>query len=241
MKYTFLSVLLIVTVGCSSNKPAPTSNDAKTDKIPWFCQTGTDNNSWECVQNETLATNPQPQRLPEPRVSAPNNALPAMPPPQQPTRLQPDVTAAAPGIADHEAPVPAVSAPPALTPAPSKPADPSLPTHIALSYRPTKPVAILDLPKHFWAVQLVAVSTKEALEAYARNNKLAGMSAARVWDGAELYYVLLLGIYETRDNAEQAIASLDGPLQDLNAWIRSVGSLQQAMLEADRAAGTTEI
>ncbi len=115
-----------------------------------------------------------------------------------------------------------------------------LPRHVELSYRPDKPVAILDLPEDFYAVQLVAVSSKEALEKYARERKLSGMSAARIYAAEQMYYILLLGIYETQENAELAIASLSGPLAELSPWIRSVGSLQRAMLEADRVSGSED-
>lgn len=99
-------------------------------------------------------------------------------------------------------------------------------------------MAILDLPEDFFAVQLVAVSSKEALEKYAQERRLSGMSAARIYAADQMYYILLLGIYETQEKAELAIASLSGPLAELSPWIRSVGSLQSAMLEAERVSGT---
>ena len=115
-----------------------------------------------------------------------------------------------------------------------------MPPHIALAYRPTQAVAILDLPDDFFAVQLVAVSSKEALETYANTHQLSGMSAARVYANGQLYFVLLLGVYETRERAEQAIASLQGPLAELEPWIRSVGSLQDAMVAADEFTGVRD-
>ena len=116
-----------------------------------------------------------------------------------------------------------------------------LPRHVELSYRPKEPVAILDIPANFFAVQLVAVSSKAALEGFAKKHKIRGMSAARIWNGEKLYYVLLLGIYETKANATASIESLAPPFDEMNPWIRNLGSLQRAMLDADREAGTTDI
>ena len=107
--------------------------------------------------------------------------------------------------------------------------------------RGEKPTALLDLPSDFWAVQLVAVSSKEALEKWARDNKVIGMSAARIWNGQQMFYILLLGIYETHENAEEAIESLQTPFGDQKPWVRSLGSLQAAMIEADRESGTSKI
>ena len=111
-----------------------------------------------------------------------------------------------------------------------------VPKHIQLSYQPDKPVSLLDLPEQFWVVQLVSVSSKEALEKYAREHQLRGMSAARIWSKDQYFYILILGIYETYNNATQAIEDLPPPFDKFPPWIRSVGSLQKAMLEADRRA-----
>ncbi len=214
--------------GCGS-KPTQTELDTGTEagagdaRAQWFCQVGENDDEWDCVRDDALARAHQPTRLPQPRDKATTTPLQPTPPrspDSQPTAEQPALMAsptAADTISDE------------------------VPTHVALSYQPEKPVAILDLPEDLFAVQLVAVSSKESLEEYARNNRLSGLSAARTWNGERLFYVLLLGIYETRENAELAVASLSGPMKELNApWIRSVGSLQRAMREADRVSGTQD-
>ena len=108
---------------------------------------------------------------------------------------------------------------------------PDIPRHTALAYRPEKAVSLLDLPDDFWAVQLIALSSREALEEYARSKGVRGMSAAQIAVNDELFYILLLGIYETRENAE--LATQDLPEHFSNPWIRSVGSLKRAMLKAE--------
>ncbi len=112
----------------------------------------------------------------------------------------------------------------------------SLPTHIRLAYRPSKPVSLLDLPKDLVAVQLLAVSSKRALEDYAKTHKLRGVSAARVAEGGKLRYVLLLGIYENRDLALEATNDMPPPLNELNVWIRPLASLQEAIVGGDELA-----
>ena len=51
----------------------------------------------------------------------------------------------------------------------------------------------------------------------------------------KLFYILLLGIYETRALATEASAELPAPFS--NPWIRSVRSLQRAMAQADDLTG----
>jgi len=49
--------------------------------------------------------------------------------------------------------------------------------------------------------------------------------------------VLLLGIYETKDLAKQALASVPKKQKkNISPWIRSMGSLQTAMIQGDRLA-----
>ena len=97
---------------------------------------------------------------------------------------------------------------------------------------------LLDLPKSFWAVQLIALSNKDALEKYANTSSLVGLSGARVASNGKLLYVLLLGIFESKDLAIQAIASLpDNETMKPAPWIRSLDSLHKAMISGDYLAG----
>ena len=114
--------------------------------------------------------------------------------------------------------------------------DSSLPTYIRLAYRPSKPVSLLDLPGDLLAVQLIAVSSKRALEDYARSHGLKGLSAARIAQGGKLRYVLILGLYENRDHARTAIDAMPPPLNELSAWIRPLSSLQVAIVGGDELA-----
>jgi len=236
MKVLSIILLCLLTTACASSAKVTDSssndddNAATTDKVgdTWFCQVGESEGAWDCVQDDALAAKPTPTRLP----TRAERRLPVLAKQEIP---YPKTTKPA------AASVSASSAAPRSAPQSRGSDEANLPPHIALSYRPDKPVAILDLPAEFYAVQLVAVSTKGNLEDFASKHKIQGMSAARVWNGDQLFYVLLLGIYETRTNAEAAISSLAPPFDKMKPWVRSLDSLQQSMLQADKVAGTSEI
>ena len=118
-------------------------------------------------------------------------------------------------------------------------ADPRIPRHVALAYTPPQPTQITELPSNFFAVQMLAMRTPAEIEAYIDDNRLVGMSGARVEKDGELFYVLIVGIYDTYAKADEAAKSLPPPLDDVDVWIRPLGSLQQAMLRADELTGST--
>ncbi len=118
------------------------------------------------------------------------------------------------------------------------PEDASIPKHVRLAYVPAEPTPILDLPPEYYAVQMLAMSSKELIEEYVTEHQLRGMSAARVENNGELYYVLVLGIYTTLERAQDAATDLPSPLDSSEPWIRPLGSLQAAMRRADDLAGS---
>ncbi len=229
MKLTTLIAIILLAAACSSKAPQ-TAGQAVQRGGEWFCQIAENTEEWQCVQDDELAANPQPQRLPQPPEPEPEPSVAAEPP------AEPGVDAQS---GDTEALDQSVTqAPPSTVPAQPPQA---MPRYAQLAYQPEGPVDLLDLPAEFYAVQLVAVSSKEALEQYAEDHGLRGMAAARVATDDRLFYILLLGVYETRDLAEEAIADVPPPLDELDFWIRSMGSLQQAILAGDALAGTDEV
>ena len=118
---------------------------------------------------------------------------------------------------------------------------PRTPTRLDVALQPDTPIPLTELPPDYYVVQLLAVQTKEALEHYAARKDLRGMSAARIERDGRLFYVLLLGVYPDRERAGMAASSLPAEFSELDPWVRSVDSLQQAMRRGDVLAGTTEI
>ena len=244
MKLLALLAAVWMLASCSSStRSTALEPQTSTEREPWFCETGEENEQWQCVQSEALAADPKPTRLPPRRTENPSSTplaassasgrtfrqsiepaatVPAAPP--VPTSNQPRQPAPPPETQQTE---PQVA---------ENPSEQNLPKHIALAYRPDKAVSILDLPGDFWAVQLIALSSKEALEEFAKQHNIRGMSAARIAANEKLYFVLLLGIYETRALAEEASAGLPAPFD--NPWVRSIASLQAGMQAADALTGT---
>lgn len=136
-------------------------------------------------------------------------------------------------------PPPPVDAGAAPAPVPATTEQQEIPRHVALAYTPPEPMMITELPSDFFALQMLAVNTPEEIEAYIKDNRLVGMSGARVENNGDIFYVLIVGIYETYGRADEAAKSLPPPLDDVEVWIRPLGSLQQAMLRADEMAGGT--
>ncbi|MBT7333846.1 MAG: hypothetical protein HN856_05660 [Gammaproteobacteria bacterium] len=214
----WLIALLGLLASCSSKGPNTANANANDRKTPWFCQPGDNPDAWNCVQSETLAKNPKPAPLPPSASAATNDQIS---PPAPAIAAAP----ARPRPTPPQSPASGQNSPVAPSAAPEPP-------YISLSFRPGKAVPLLDIPPDYFAVQLIAVSDRETLEAYALENGLIGLSATRVRSGKAIFYVLILGVYETKDKAELAVASLSGSMRSLNPWIRTVASLQEAILAA---------
>lgn len=254
-----LLVLVLASAGCSSNRRANVE-----DPEQWFCQSDVSGEGWECVQNDSLAQTPVPTRMPpappddsqpDPDPLSPEGVAPdpggvipstdTLPGDQRAAAPTPP-PAPPPGDAKQETSVPRTSASPAQPQAqPTRTVDrvpepvsvDDIPKHVALAYIPPEPTPMLDLPTDFYAVQLLAMPSKEDIEAYVTQHKLRGMSAARIEKDNDLYYVLILGVYTTYERAFEASRDLAAPLNKVEPWIRTLGSLQEAMVRADQLAG----
>jgi len=99
-------------------------------------------------------------------------------------------------------------------------------------------VAFTDLPDEFYAVQLLALSSSEAVERFVADTKVPDLAAARVERDGRLFYVLLLGIYSNRPDAVRAAENPPGELDHLTPWIRPLYTLKQAMLRGDQLAAS---
>jgi len=241
----WLLVLTALLSGCAgggaSNDSTPGLNVANNN---WFCQMAESGEGWDCVEDEKLVRRPRPTRLPGSTASSPaaEGAAAAstgsQPAPGEAVAV-PSPPAGTRDVSLTLAPVPV--APEPLAAGGERRSAEELPTHVRLAYQPSKPTLLEDLPSEFFTVQLLAMSSKTTLEAYVRDHGLKGLSAARIENDGGLYYVLLLGVYETEALARQAAADLPPPLDEASPWIRPLGSLQEAMQRADQLAGSPRL
>jgi len=100
----------------------------------------------------------------------------------------------------------------------------------------SQPGDIRSQPPGYYTVQLVASSNMKNLMAFTRRNNLSDQWVAETNVNGKTWYVLLSGVYATRDEAQAALADARAKLlADARAklstspWIRSVGSVQAVM------------
>ncbi len=228
--------VLAGTAGCRSGTALPLPNpSAVAEGDPnWFCGTGTENGEWACVRDQELRVGAAPPEPPARPQTAPVATEPPVPEPMPDARTD---------VADDSVlgvePLPPTDAP-TITKAAPKESPPDAPRDQP-GERPGGTVPLVDVPPDYYVVQLVALASKEALEEYAARKGLHGMSAARVERDGKLFYVLLLGIFRDRQDADAAAANLPPELEDFDPWVRRVGSLQEAIRRGDALAGTSEI
>ncbi len=90
--------------------------------------------------------------------------------------------------------------------------------------------AIGDLssqPADYFVVQVVASSTMAQLNDFANANNMSSDWVAETNVNGKTWYVLILGVYPTKAEADQALASVSN--MNTQPWVRSVGSLQSVM------------
>jgi septal ring-binding cell division protein DamX len=236
--------LVITACGFWGNKrnttPITPTPVAEHKRDYWLCQAQEAGDNWECAQNSRLSMKPVPAQhliLHKPdRKPLVTSDLP-MPPnaPQAAT----DAKHTGPANAGVQTGVPA--SPPKSTralkriPLSAEPRDrPGLTNH------PTDSIALSELPAHFYAVQIVAMSSMAALESFTKEHRLSGALTARVESSGKFYYVLLLGTYDTLAHAKVAAASRPGSLMNIEPWIRKLGALQAAVARAGVMTGRVD-
>ena len=259
-----LTALLLI-AGCNSRGDNSQSSSAtdNPNKGDWLCEAGKAADDWDCIQTENiepLLAERQARRKAEPAASsaAAQAVLPDTPQPLLDPAAPPlPGSQALPSPAEQTAPepssVPELSVPELSAPEPSEPepAEPpplttaspernQEPAYAALAYRPDEPVRIIDLPEDFYAAQLLAVSTKAQIENFVIEQDLYNMSAARIEREGQILYVLLLGVYETKDRALSAVQQMPDAVRVLKPWVRPIDGLQDAMVRADRLTATAK-
>lgn len=203
MRLLLLASLALALGACRGAAPVDVMGSGPGSEDDWQCLPAPDG-GWACMQEpDAAASEPSPPALPSP-----------LPTPEAPPA---ELGKARPS-------------------APSRPARvrPQLPpTPAAQPPAPTEPADLARAPANHYAVQLIALGSEAALDAFVAERQLGHMMRVRVASGGRLHYALLAGIYPSRQEANQAVAALAPALRALKPWVRAVGGLQAAMAEAD--------
>ena len=101
----------------------------------------------------------------------------------------------------------------------------------SMMMEPVAPVAMTGnlsvQPAEYYVVQVVASSTMAQLNEFANANSMSSEWIAETNVNGKTWYVLMLGVYPSKFEADQALASVSS--MDTQPWVRSVGSLQSVM------------
>lgn len=194
----------------------------------WDCTEVDEHGNWDCDEYDTEIDSKLEDSLSEPSVSSDPQESPSyVQTPRSNSTVQVQPYRAGLGTADA-----------AATNEVQTPAE-EVPEYVWLAYEPETPTRIEDLPDDMYAVQLIAVSTKEKATQYVEDETwLVEPTGVRVLSNGKPYYVILLGIYETKRRAELAVRSVADEVGGNKPWIRSLSSLQTAIKDANRKLGT---
>ena len=224
-------VFVTTLLGCGRGGAINRGVNVPQQEGDWFCEMAENAEDWACIQDPELARSPR-HRHPLPPKSAVSDEQSTSAPPLAEQLPQPQSEAAAvPDRVDFESAQASAPEPDA------KPPRTDVPKYIRLAYQPEQPTPISNMPADFYAVQLLAMSKRDQLEAYIEEHQLIGVNAARIEREGELFFVLILGIYETHELAVRASQDLPAPLDVLQPWIRELGTLQLAMIRANAITG----
>lgn len=243
-------VFAVLAQGCSWGKQAnqPTVIETAEKTGNWICEAGKAADDWDCIQSEDIAaqtralearSNVDQSPLNSRRIESVEGTVDTTIEQQLPSTPQPiiDPDAAARPQPQPES-RPTTESPQLTTARVERPTEPG---YAKLAYRPEQPIRIIDLPENFYAAQLLAVSTKKQIEDFVVAHNLYNMSAARIEQNGQMLYVLLLGVYESKQIAESAIAVMPLEVQRMKPWVRPIDGLQDAMLRGDQLAAMAGI
>jgi len=85
---------------------------------------------------------------------------------------------------------------------------------------------IMTQPADYFTVQVCASSSMDKLMAFAKANDLPDQWTAQTNVDGKTWYVLMLGVYPTKAEADTALSFVSDKNLSTQPWIRSVGSVQ---------------
>ncbi len=203
------SALIVISIlaGCSN---AQVRRTPVTDLGEgWFCEMNESRDDWDCVQDQALANNPKPTRLPTDPVE-PN-------PFDEPAPALPEVTASTEGLANPSAAI-------------------NFDAIAQASIRPDGAAAVMERsPEHF-AVQIAITETQALADGFIANHGLEdfeGLITLELAQDDNIYYSVLLGVYDNFAEAQAAVDSRPEALADVQPRIRPLATIQTGITEAE--------
>ena len=196
--------------GCASK--APERADEPSSYPPWVCGLSHNQDRWQCLRKgEAQAPSAAPATSPQPAPDGEDAA--------------PQAAADASAEPADQASAPAWQAPSATEPKRTAFADPA-----------EEKNKLMALPPDYFAIQAGAFPSADALQRHTLQYGIEPAYRARLASEGRLFHVLILQVYDSRRAAEVALANLPQPLNGMDLWIRSTGSLQNAVRAGDALA-----
>jgi len=106
----------------------------------------------------------------------------------------------------------------------------------ATRFSSTMGISLASLPPSLFSVQLIAMRTEQAMNDYLAREGINNFPVVVLEYQGELFYVLVGGVYQTRQEAEEASYRAAESYGGVSPWIDTLGSVQQAMARAEQAA-----
>ena len=193
---------LTVALGACSSKPSPWSQQSS----PWA-------ENQPAAEAETTTEDAQAAMIEE--------AVPAAEEAPAPWVAEPEATVAAATVDDMARPEPMMEE--------SAPAMPMMET-TEMTAEPAMLAAggIMSQPAEYFVVQVCASSGMDKLMEFARANDLPDQWTAQTNVNGKTWYVLMLGVYPTKAEADAALSFVSDKNLSTQPWIRTVASVQSA-------------
>lgn len=230
------------------NTMAPTGPASKTNGISSVGNTNKTVASAAPKQNPTKNTQlaaAQAPAAPQPAAVKPVQTTPATPKVEQPV-VQKNVPKQSAVVADNQTKAntkqnvaPTVQPVAPTTPQVNKTTDtlaqnenktPAPPVQISNAYTEAEQ-ALLNLPTHYFTIQVRSGSEKDQLIKFAKENKLNNATIFVTLYHKKPWYILTYGTFENYELAQQAVKQMPATVKDLHPWVRPIVTVQNAVKE----------
>lgn len=119
----------------------------------------------------------------------------------------------------------------------ARPRPAATPAYREHAYAPARPVALIDLPEHYFALQVGTFPSRAAAQRFVDASRLTGLLVVPAARREILAHVVLAGVYADREAAERARDSLPSRVGSMRPWVRRLRSLHTAMRRAEALPG----